>query len=135
MLKMTAQTGFSLVELVLVILVAGMIILVIANITPALNLINTSSRENTARQITAKKIEDIRAQGYDNLANGTSQISDSRLTYLPQAATDITISDCPDTICTHGELIKQVRVKIDWIENKSPKSFEASTLVAKGGIR
>jgi type II secretory pathway pseudopilin PulG len=129
------QLGFSLVELILVILVAGMIIMVLSNLTPTFNLLNTSSRENISRQIVSKKIEDMRALGYDNLANGTANFSDSRLLELPQASATTIIEDCPVDICANNEPIKQVTIQVKWTENSGQKDFSITTLIAKGGLR
>ena len=129
------QLGFSLVELILVILVAGMIIMVLSNLTPTFNLLNTSSRENISRQIVSKKIEDMRALGYDNLANGDESFSDPRLTQLPQGNAEINIGDCPAQLCQNGEETKQINITVNWYENDQDQSFSVSTLISKGGIR
>jgi prepilin-type N-terminal cleavage/methylation domain-containing protein len=127
--------GFSLIELLLVILVAGMVLVTLTNLTPVFNLLQNSSRENIARQIVSKRIEDIRTQGYDNLANGTNTFTDTRLTQLPQANAATTIEDCPTDICIHSEPIKKVTIQVDWVENDKSQSFSITTLVSKGGIR
>lgn len=133
--KILSQTGSSIVEILLVALVAGVIIVLLANLTPAANILNNSRRENIARQIVAKKIEDVRSQGYEALANGLNTFSDPRLTQLTQGSASTNIQDCPPTICTKGELIKQIDISVNWIENNTPKSFSISTLIAKGGLR
>lgn len=135
MKKITAQTGFSLVELILVIAVAIMILAVLTNITPALNLINTSNRETIAQQIAAKRIEQIRAQGYESLANGTSPISDPRLNSLAQGDAITVVSDCPLEICTNNEPVKSVEIKISWMENNKPTSYSLNTLISEGGLK
>jgi hypothetical protein len=112
-----------------------MIIIVLSNLTPTFNLLNTSSRENISRQIVSKKIEDMRALGYDNLANGTANFSDSRLLELPQASATTIIEDCPVDICANNEPIKQVTIQVKWTENSGQKDFSITTLIAKGGLR
>jgi prepilin-type N-terminal cleavage/methylation domain-containing protein len=134
-LPITFNKGFSLIEVLLVVLVAGIILVVLANLTPAFKLLQTSSRENVARQIVSKKIEDIRTQGYDNLANGSSNFTDTRLNQLPQATAITLIEDCPSTICSNNEPIKQVSINVQWNENNQSKNFSITTLIAKGGIR
>lgn len=132
---LSIQSGFSLIELILVILVAGMILLVISNLTPTFNLLKTSNRENISRQIVAKKIEDIRAQGYDNLANGNNAFSDTRLVQLPQGNATTNIEDCPATICLNNEPIKKITIQVTWSENNQNQNFSATTLISKGGLR
>jgi type II secretory pathway pseudopilin PulG len=135
MRKITAQSGFSLVELILVIAVAIMILAILANITPAMNLINTSNHETTAQQIAAKRLEQIRAQGFDSLANGTSNISDPRLTSLTQGDAITIISDCPSAICTNNEPIKSVEIEVSWVENNKPVKYSLNTLISDGGLK
>ncbi len=129
------QKGFSLVELLLVVLVAGIILMVLSNLTPTFNLLKTSSQENTSRQIVAKKIEDIRSEGYDSLANGSSSFSDNLLNQLPQSSALTIIEDCPANICLNNEPIKKVTIEISWNENNKPQKFSATTLISKGGLR
>jgi prepilin-type N-terminal cleavage/methylation domain-containing protein len=131
----TAQKGFSLVEILVVTVIAGLIILAVANLVPAISLIGSGNHELIAKEVAAQKIEDIRTLGYDNLGNGSSVISDSRLNPLNQASAAATISDCSPTICTNGELLKEVVVSISWMENSKPKTFQVATFVAKGGLK
>lgn len=128
-------TGFSLIELIMVIFIAGAIMLVLANLTPTFKLLSTSNQENLARQIVAEKIEDIRSAGYDNLANGEESFSDPRLTQLPQGNAEINIGDCPAQLCQNGEETKQINITVNWYENDQDQSFSVSTLISKGGIR
>lgn len=131
----STSAGFSLVELLLVVFVAGIVILVLANLTPTFSLLQTSSRENISRQIVSKRIEDIRAQGYDNLANGSNSFVDNRLTQLPNSNALTVIDDCPSNICANNEPIKQVTILVTWTENNQTKNFSITTLISKGGLR
>lgn len=133
---MKTAFGFSLIEVLLVVLVAGVIVVVIANIIPAMNLIGVSSNENTARTIVAKKIEDLRAQGYDNLgSDGSFSYTDPRLSSLAESTATVTIEPCPIDICLNNEPIKQVKIEVGWTEKGNHKSFGITTLIAQGGIK
>lgn len=130
--------GFSLIEIILVVFIVGFMVLFIADIPSALKIVGVSSRESIAKEIALKVIEDTRAQSYDNLANTSDpppSISDSRLGSLPSGSAIYTIIDCPVSICTNGELVKQATVKIAWVEGGSSRSLELVTLIAKGGLR
>ena len=133
--KLNNQRGISLVEVILVMIIAGVMFLLIANLPSSLSLIGTSRREALAKEIIAKKIEDLRSQTYVNLANGTIQIIDSRLSSLPQSSSQVTIDDCPITICTNGELAKQVKIHLTWIESGKTKTMDIATLIAKNGLQ
>lgn len=134
-MKIESQKGISLIEILVVVLICGLIVGVIINIVPSVNLIGNSNRETLAKQVASQKIEDIRTQGYDNLGNGVQEITDSRLSALQEASATATISDCPQSICTNSELLKKVDVLISWIENSSPKNFQVTTFVGKGGLK
>lgn len=129
------QKGFSLVEVIMAVFITGAIILVIANIPQVIKQVTGTQSESKVREIAAKKIEDIRLTGYDNLANGTVIISDSKLNGLANASGTVITGDCPVELCPNGELAKKVTVTITWNENTEPKRFSITTLVAKGGLR
>jgi prepilin-type N-terminal cleavage/methylation domain-containing protein len=127
--------GFSLVEVIIVIFLTGTLVLVIANIPQAIRLVTGSQAESKVREVVAKKVEDIRLLGYDNLVNGTTSLDDPRLNDLPGLLASTVISDCPAEICTGGELAKKVSITVSWKENNEPKTYQVNTLVSKGGLR
>jgi Tfp pilus assembly protein PilV len=133
-LRLQSEKGASLVEIIIVILIVGFILLVVSNIPSSIFLIGSSKYQSTAKQVASSKMEDLRVQGYDNLANGVVVISDPRLNTLPGGTGTIDVSDCPSTLCSNGEEIKKVRVKIDWQESGKPKTIEINTLISKGGL-
>lgn len=127
--------GFSLVEVIIAVFLTGVIVLVIANIPQAIRIISGSQSESKVREVAAKKIEDIRLSGYDNLANGTTPISDSRINKLDNVIASTVITDCAPPTCSSGAQIKKVTVTISWQESNEPKTFQVTTLVAKDGLR
>ena len=109
------QSGFSLVEVIIAIFLAGAMVLVIANIPQAIRLITLSRSESIVREVAARKLEDMRLTGYDNLAaSGTSNFSDPRLSSLAAVSATSTVIDCPVSLCPGGEAVKQVTISIDW---------------------
>ena len=129
------QKGFSLIEVLIAVFITGALVLVIANIPQAIKLVTGSQSELKVKEVAAKKIEDLRLSGYDNLANGTTSISDSKLNGLANVSGNVLISDCTSPLCPNGELAKQVTINVTWTENTEPKRFSISTLIAKGGLR
>lgn len=129
------QLGFSLVEVIIAIFLVGAMVLVIANIPQAIQLITNSQAESKVREVAAKKIQDIRLSGYNNLANGTTNFSDPRLNSLAAVSATTTVIDCPVNLCPNGELAKQVTILVNWDQNNTKKNFKVVTLVAKGGLR
>ena len=129
------QKGFSLIEVLIAVFITGALVLVIANIPQAIKLVTGSQSELKVKEVAAKKIEDLRLSGYDNLANGTTSISDTKLNGLANVSGNVLISDCTSPLCPNGELAKQVTINVTWTENTEPKRFSISTLIAKGGLR
>lgn len=130
-----SEKGTSLVELILVVVIVGFIILLLSNLPSTLKLIGDSKNNSLVREIVSKKIEGLRLQTYDNLANGSATFLDPRLSSLNSATATQNIEDCPLTICTNGELIKKVTVTVTWLEGGKPRKLEMDTLIAKGGLK
>lgn len=128
------RSGFTLVETLLVVFVAGLLIFLMANLPNAFNLISKSKNASLAREIAIKQIEDKRSIGFDNLALGTETISDTRIALLPQAAGSLSVEDCPVEICTNNEQIKLVSVLVTWKENNKEQKVELRTLIGLGGL-
>lgn len=129
------QTGFSLVEVLLVVIIAVLIIFTISNIPSSLKLVGASEQESLAREIAAKKLDDLRNMPYENLANGETSISDSRLGDLPGSSSSVSISDCSAQICTNNEEMKLVEIKVNWTESGKVKNVAVSSFISEGGIR
>lgn len=130
-------SGFSLIEIIIVTALAGIIIMVISNLAPAVNLIGAGNHESVAKQIMAKQLDDVRSKGFDNLANGSTAITDSRLTSLFKGSGSLLIEDCPNQICTTQQVkdsVKKITVTINWDESGKSKSINIVTLISKGGI-
>ena len=132
---MNANKGFSLVEIIISLFIIGLIVLVISNIPNAINLVTSSQSDSKIREVAAKKMEDIRLLGYDNLVNGTTSLSDNRLNDLANVSAFTVISDCPVNICSNNEQIRQVKITISWNENSQPKTYQLITLVGKDGLK
>lgn len=131
------QKGFSLVEILLVIMVVGLIVALISNLPNSISLIGSSKRYSIAKDIATKELENLRLNGYDNLgSNGTSSFNDSRLTSLTSSTATLTIADCPGTVCKNGETdVKQVTVTLTWKEKNQTRSINLATLISKGGLK
>lgn len=128
------EVGFSIIEIILVIMIAASIIFLIANLPSSAKLVGTSKHESTAKEIAYKKIEDLRSLTFTNLANGTTAINDSRISSLPSGNGEVTVSDCPPQVCTSNEQVKEAKVIITWTEGGKEGKVEVSTFIAKDGL-
>lgn len=128
------EKGFTLVETLLVVFVAGLLIFLMANLPNAFNLIAKSKNASLAREIAIKRVEDMRSVGFDNLANGTETVTDTRISLLPQGLGSSSVEECPVEICTNGEQLKLVSVSVSWKENNKEQKVELKTLVGLGGL-
>lgn len=127
-------SGFSLIELLLVIIVIGTSVFLLANLPNALNLISKSNHLSLAREIASKQIEDKRSINYVNLVLDTSDISDSRLSLLPSSSGTVVVENCDVAICTNSEHIKKIIVTINWKDNNKNQTINLETFIGEGGI-
>lgn len=129
-----SDRGVSLIEILLVIAIIGFLTLLIANLPNSIGLIGKAKKESLAREIVSAKIESLRQTGYINLANGTNNMSDSRLSSLPASLGTSLIEDCDPLICTQGEHAKQVTVTVTWKELNKNQEVKVKTLISEGGL-
>lgn len=132
------QQGFSLVEGLMIAVIAIFIVLVIGSLTPFINLIGSSRYESLAKDIAQKQIEDLRALPFANLTNTASPaptVVDSRLSKLPQGSGLYTIEDCDPGVCLNSEKLKKIHIIINWKEAAKDKKVDLDTFVANGGLK
>lgn len=126
--------GISLVEILLVVATIGFIVILIANLPNALGLVTKSRHISLAKEIAAKQIEDKRDVSFINLVNGTTAISDSRLSLLHQGAGTLEIADCNPQICSNLEPIKYIKVTVSWMDNLKEQNIILETFIGEGGL-
>lgn len=119
--------GVSLIELLLVIAMVGFLVLLIGNLPNSINLIGKANHQSIALKIASKALEDKRGLQYANLANGEAALSDPRLLKLPSSGGLVLVEDYDSTI-------KQVLIKVTWIENGKNQEVSLKTLVSEGGL-
>ncbi len=131
---MKKESGFSLIEALLVIVIIGSLVFLLASIPNSLMLITKSGHASLAREIAVKQIEDQRTINYLNLVNDSLPISDPRLATLSQGTGTVTVEDCNPAICTNGEHIKQITVSVNWLDNSKMQNLTLKTMIGEGGI-
>lgn len=128
------QKGLSLIESLLVVAMVGIIVILLSNLPNALGLINKAGHLSLAREIALRQIENKRAVIFANLANGSSTITDSRISLLPGASGEVKVEDCNPQICTREESIKQVTVTVSWQDNNKNQTISLKTFIGEGGL-
>lgn len=132
--KLSRSTGFSLVELLVVITLLGFLVFLIASLPGSIRLISRSHNLSTAREIASKEIEDKRAIQYLNLANGEVAVNDHRIGLLPAGSGITSVADCDPQVCTKGENTKVVTVTVNWMESGKQQQVVMKTLISEGGL-
>lgn len=132
--KNNQQKGVTILELVLVVFTIGFMALLINNLPGAVKSISISKHLSIAKNIADKEVEYLRRQTYGNLTNGAMTFTDLSLSNLPQGSASYTISDCPVSICTQGESVKQAQVTVSWKEEGKVSSVNLYTLISDGGL-
>jgi Tfp pilus assembly protein FimT len=125
--------GVSLIELLLVVATVGFLVLLIGNLPNAINLVGRAQRQSLAREIASKQLENKRAVAFTNLANGSYNIVDPRLSSLRFGVGEVLVTDCPVTVCNNSEAAKVVGVTITWQES-TPQTLKLDTIIAQGGL-
>ena len=129
-----SEDGASLPESLLAVVILGVLVLLMANIPNAMMLISKSRHLSLAREIAVKQIEDKRSINYTNLINDTAELSDPRLSLLPEGSGTVIVEDCSPAVCTNGESLKQVTVTVNWLDNNKDQSIALKTMIGEGGI-
>lgn len=129
-----SQKGISLVEIILVVATIGFIVILMANLPNALGLVGKAKHISLARDIATKQIEDKRDISFVNLVNGTTPISDSRISLLPTGAGIIEVENCKVEICTNSEEVKHIKVTVSWMDNLKEQNIMLETFIGKEGL-
>lgn len=131
---MDSESGFSLVECLLTIVIVSSIVFLVASIPNSLGLVNKAKHTSTALQIASKQIEDKRTVRYRDLVIGESSIEDLRLSLLPQATGQIVVEDCSLQICPNNEHAKLVSVSVHFRDNSNLQTVILKTLISREGL-
>lgn len=136
--KYLAEGGFSLIEILLVVMIVGFITSLVLLLPSSIGLIGDSKYTSLAKDIASKQMESLRTRGYDSLLGlrgPASNISDPRVSQLPSGSATFIVSDCTPDICTNNEELLKASVTVSWQEKNQSKTVSLNTLVAKGGLQ
>ncbi len=126
-----SKKGVSMIELVLVFAIAGALVFLVGSLPNSIKLIASSQKVSIAREIASKQIEEKRQLKYANLPYGEQAFTDSR---LPGSSGIVLVEDCNPSICSLGELAKEVTVTVSWDENGQNRKIELKTIISENGL-
>jgi prepilin-type N-terminal cleavage/methylation domain-containing protein len=123
------QKGFTVVELLVTVVVAGVIIPAVAMALTNLSVVNKLARDQAlANLLVQNKVETLRSAGFNSLNNGTTSFSAE----LPN--TFGTPRSASYSISTPQTGLKQIDVSISFTEYHSTKSSAYRTYVSELGV-
>jgi prepilin-type N-terminal cleavage/methylation domain-containing protein len=129
MKKSVLQNGFTIVELVVTIVIAGVIIPAVAISLTNLSVVNKIARDKAlANMVVQNKVETLRSSGYNSLNNGTTSfVSDLPSTIGSPKSASYTVSS-PST----G--IKQIDISVSFTEYRVTKNLKFRTYISELGV-
>jgi prepilin-type N-terminal cleavage/methylation domain-containing protein len=129
MKKRKNQKGFTIVELMVTVVVAGFIIPAVAIALTNLAVINKVARDQAlANMIVQNKVETLRSAGYNSLNDGTT----SFVAELPNIMGSPRSASY--TISTPQTGIKQVNISLSYTEYHKTKNLAYKTYVSELGV-
>jgi prepilin-type N-terminal cleavage/methylation domain-containing protein len=123
------QKGFTIVELVTTIVIAGFIIPAVAVALSQLAVINHRARDLAlANTLAQNKVETLRSNGYNSISDGTVSFSSELPSSMdgPKSASY--------TITTPRTGVKQVDISISFTEYHSNRSLAYRTYISELGV-
>ena len=124
-----SQSGFTIVELIVTIVIMGVIIPAVALALTNLTVVDYQARDLAlANFIAQNKVETLRSAGYNTLSNGTQSFSSQ----LPN--TMGSPKSASYTVSTPITGVKQIDVTISYTEYKKTKSIAYRTYVSELGV-
>jgi prepilin-type N-terminal cleavage/methylation domain-containing protein len=127
--KNSQQQGFTVVELMTTVVVAGIIIPAVAIALTNLAVINKQARDQAlANMLVQNKVETLRSSGYNSLNNGTTSFS----VELPNVMGSPKSASYTVSSPAIGE--KQIDVSISYTEYHSTKSASYRTYISELGV-
>jgi prepilin-type N-terminal cleavage/methylation domain-containing protein len=121
--------GFTIIELVVTIVIAGIIIPAVAVALTNLSVVNKVARDKAlANMIVQNKVETLRSSGFNSLSDGTT----SFVAELPN--TIGSPRSASYTVSTPATGIKQIDLSVSFTEYRVTKSLSFRTYISELGV-
>jgi type II secretory pathway pseudopilin PulG len=129
------QMGFTIVELVVTIVIAGIIIPSVAIALNNLAAVNHRARDYAlANDIAQNKVETLRSDGYNSINEGTVDFSNELPSSMgsPKSASYTVTTPVAAGNPVTGE--KQIDINISFTEYNSPRNLTFRTYISELGV-
>ena len=124
-----AEAGFTLVEILVCILVAGVVIVSLNQVVNSYIGVSKQGRYlNTANSYIEAKIEELRNKGYNNLANGTTALTSELSTQLPPSRS------ASMTVTTPSDGLKKIDLTVSYKDQGKTNSYGYTTYIGELGV-
>jgi prepilin-type N-terminal cleavage/methylation domain-containing protein len=124
-----AEQGFTLVEILVCILVAGVIIGSLSQVVNSYTSISQGGRYlNSANSYAEAKIEELRNKGYNSLSNGTTSLTSDLPTQLPRSRS------ASITITTPTAGLKKLDLTVSYKSEGKTNTFSYTTYMGELGV-
>ena len=135
--KQKNQTGFTLIEIMVAIMIIGVLMVGLLNAFPyAAGIIGQAKQETQAAYLAQEKIEELYQLGYNQIATGTIEVKhylDSSYPGNFQRETIVTNIDSDLILTSDNSGMKKIVVTLFFISKIShvEKSYELITVMAR----
>lgn len=122
-------SGFTLVEVLVAIAVAGVIILSLSSVTTSYLALSQRGRYlNLVNSFAEAKVEALRNGGFNALANGTTTITGELPQQLPRGKTAVM------TVTSPSPDLKQVVISVTYNDEGKNRTLNYSTYIGELGV-
>ena len=123
------QTGFTIVELIVTVVLIGLLVPAITMTITTLNLINDRARDlASVHALAENKVESLRSVSFTGLANGTTTFTNELPASLatPRSATY--------TVSIASPALKQIDVNISYNDHGQNRTISYRTYIGELGV-
>ena len=125
------QSGFTLVEVIVVIVVAGIMMIGISNTVVGIRLINARAKDAAVvNSLVEDKVEELRSQTFVGLSDGTFDFTDE----LPDTITKNRSATYTVSTVSGNAALKQLDVTVSYNDFNSNAVYEYRTYIGELGV-
>lgn len=125
------QKGFTLVEIIVTIVVAGIMMIGLSSTVIGIRLINARAKDAAlVNSIVEDKVEELRSQTFVRLVNGTYDFTDE----LPDTITDDRTATYTVATASGNVALKEITITISYNDFNEEDVYEYKTFIGELGV-